>query len=76
MDASTQGWGAHMGDSQISGDWTRTERKLNINCLELEAVNSALHHWVTVLQGQKVMIVTDNAIRATDFLFQICLNSV
>ena len=34
-DASTQGWGAHMGDSQISGNWTRTDRKLHINSLEL-----------------------------------------
>ena len=43
-DASTQGWGAHMGDSQISGTWTRTDRKLHINCLELKAVVSALQH--------------------------------
>ena len=26
-----------MGDSQISGTWTRTDRKLHINCLELTA---------------------------------------
>ena len=44
-DASTQGWGAHMGDSQISGTWTRTDRKLHINCLELKAVICALQHW-------------------------------
>ena len=44
-DASTQGWGAHMGDSQISGTWTRAERKLHISCLELKAVISALQHW-------------------------------
>ena len=37
-DASTQGWGARMGDSKISGTWTRTDRKLHINCLELKAV--------------------------------------
>ena len=41
-DASTQGWGAHMVDSQISGTWIRTGRKLHINCLELKAVVSAL----------------------------------
>ena len=34
-DASTQGWGAHMGDSQIAGVWTRSERELHINVLEL-----------------------------------------
>ena len=34
-----------MGDSQISGTWTRTGCKLHINCLELKAVVSALQHW-------------------------------
>ena len=37
-DASSQGWGAHMGDSKISGIWTCIDRKLHINCLELKAV--------------------------------------
>ena len=60
-DASTQGWGAHMGDSQISGTWTRTDRKLHINCPELKAVVSVLQHWAPVLQGHQVMIATDNA---------------
>ena len=60
-DASTQGWGTHMGDSQISGTWTRTDRKLHINCLELKAVVSALQHWAPVLQGHQVMIATDNS---------------
>ena len=57
-DASTQGWGAYMGDSQISGTWTHTDRKLHINCLELKAVISALQHWAPVLQGHQVMIAT------------------
>ena len=60
-DAYTQGWGAHMGDSQISGTWTHTDRKLHINCLELKAVVSALQHWAPVLQGHQVMIATDNS---------------
>ena len=60
-DASTQGWGAHMGNSQISGTWTRTDRKLHISCLKLKAVVSALQHWAPVLQGLQVMIATDNS---------------
>ena len=60
-DASTQGWGAHMGDSQISGTWTHTDRKLHISCLELKAVIHALQHWAPVLQGHQVMIATDNS---------------
>ena len=38
----------YMGDAQISGTWTRLERKLHINCLELELVIAALHHWISV----------------------------
>ena len=60
-DASMQGWGVHMGDSQILGTWTRTDRKLHINCQELKAVVSGLQHWAPVLQGNQVMIATDNS---------------
>ena len=60
-DSFTHGWGAHMGDSQISGTWTRTDRKLHINCLELKAVICALQHWAPVVQGHQVMIATDNS---------------
>ena len=57
-DTSTQGWGAHMEDSQIAGVWTHLKRKLHINELELKAVILAIHHWVTVLQGCHVLIAT------------------
>ena len=60
-DASNQGWGAHMGDSKISGNWTLTDRKLHINCLEFKAVTFALQHWAPLLQGCQVMVATDNS---------------
>ena len=60
-DASRQGWGAHMGDSKISGTWTLTDRKLHINCLEFKAVTLALQHWAPLLQGRQVMVATDNS---------------
>ena len=60
-DASTQGWGAHMGDSQVSGTWTHTDCRLHISCLELKAVFHALQHWAQMLQGHQVMIATDNS---------------
>ena len=50
-----------MGDSQISGTWVPLDRQLHINCLELKAVEAALHHWAPVLQGHQVMIATDNS---------------
>ena len=61
MDASTQGWGAHMGDYQISGTWAPRDHELHINCLELKAIGAALHHWATVLQGHHITIATDNS---------------
>ena len=60
-DASTHGWGAHMGDSKISGTWTLSDGKLHINCLEFKAVTFALQHWAPLLQGHQVMIATDNS---------------
>ena len=54
------GRGRPYGYSEISGIWTHSNRKLNINTLELKAVILALHHWVSVLQGFKVIIATDN----------------
>ena len=60
-DASTHGWGAHMGDSKISGTWTPSDRKLQINCLDFKAVMFALQHWAPLLQGRQVMIATDNS---------------
>ena len=60
-DASSQGWGAQMGDSKVSGFWTRVDCKLHINCLELKAVIHALQHWAPLLQGHQVMIATDNS---------------
>ena len=50
-DASTQGWGTHMGDSQLSGIWTRSDCKLHINTLKLKAVILAFHQWVSVSWG-------------------------
>ena len=50
-----------MGDSQISGTWTRTDRRLHIICLELKAVFHALQHWAQMLQGHQVMIATHNS---------------
>ena len=49
-----------MANSQISGVWTCSERKLHINVLELKTVILAFQHRASVLQGHHVMIATDN----------------
>ena len=50
-----------MGDSKISGTWIRSDRKLDIKCLELKAVIFALQHWAPLLQGHQVRVATDNS---------------
>ena len=61
-DASTRGWCTHMGDSQISGTWAPLDRQFHISCLELKAVEAALHHWapvvVVVVVGLPLHVVT------------------
>lgn len=58
-DASTQGWGAHIQDQTYQGQWSRDERALHINVLELRAVRYALcHHNPPV--GAVILASTDN----------------
>ena len=59
-DASTQAGAPIWGIPRFPGTWSRSDRNLHIICLELRAVISVLHHWVTVLQGHQVMITMDN----------------
>ena len=47
-------------ESQIAGVWTRAERGLHINVLELKTVIFALHLWAAILQGHHVLIETYN----------------
>ncbi|KAJ1137758.1 hypothetical protein NDU88_004154 [Pleurodeles waltl] len=54
-DASTLGWGAHLGDLEIKGLWSPEERML-----ELRAVRLALKAFLPSLRGQSVQVLTDH----------------
>ena len=54
-DASTQGWGAHMGDSKISGTWTRTDRKLLLRLCVEHPLALTYHRDLLSQQDQKVV---------------------
>ena len=60
-DASKKGWGAHLNDLVLSGLWSNKESQLHINVLELKAVLLALKGLQEHLQGQKVLICSDNS---------------
>ncbi|KAJ1168845.1 hypothetical protein NDU88_000758 [Pleurodeles waltl] len=59
-DASTLGWGAHLGDLEIKGLWSPEEQIFHINLLELRAVRLALKAFLPSLRGQSVQVLTDN----------------
>ena len=60
-DSLTTGWGATLdaGDS-VSGTWTPQEAEESINFLEMMAIYLALSHFSSRLQGQTILIQTDN----------------
>ena len=59
-DASSEGWGAHLLSHQTGGLWDSVQKRLHINVLELLAVRLALQHFLPLVQGQPVMVMTDN----------------
>jgi ribonuclease HI len=59
-DASTSGWGAHVGETLLSGVWTCEERSLHINNLEMLAVIRTLDLLEEVLRDRQVLLSTDN----------------
>lgn len=61
-DASTSvGWGGHMGTQIAQGTWNLSEKKLHINCLEMEAVIRTIKHFLSQLRGKNVLIRCDNS---------------
>ena len=60
-DASQKGWGAHLNEIVLSGLWSNKEAQLHINVLELKAVLLALKGFQEHLQGQTVLICSDNS---------------
>ena len=60
-DASNQGWGAHLENMTVSGNWTDQEKLLHINVLELKAVFLALKSFQNKILDKRVLIATDNA---------------
>jgi hypothetical protein len=59
-DASTTGWGAHVGETLLSGLWTKEERTLHINNLEMLAVIRTVDLSEDILRDHQVLLSTDN----------------
>ena len=62
IDASNEGWGAHLGDSTARGMWSDTESRLHANFLELKAVFLVLKSFEHLCKDQIVLVAMDNTI--------------
>ena len=59
-DASLSGWGASLEGKPVSGLWSGPQLQEHINILEMRAVLLALKHFQEVIQGQSLLVATDN----------------
>ena len=60
-DSSTEGWGGHWNQREISGLWSTQDRDLHINLLELRAAFLVCNEWEELLRNQSVLIMSDNS---------------
>ena len=61
LDASKEGWGAHLNEHTARGTWSLPESNLHINYLELKAVFLALKEFQSLCSSNIVLIATDNS---------------
>ena len=59
-DASDVGWGAIMGEQQVSGVWTPSQKQMSINLREMMAVQNGLLGFSQFLRGKTIALFCDN----------------
>lgn len=64
-DASTLGWGGHLGCLTTSGTWSLDEKELHINILELKAILFSLQAFAHELEGRHIKVFCDNTTALT-----------
>ena len=60
-DASLMGWGAYLEGRTASGLWSGAQLEEHINLLEMRAVFLSLCQFQAVIQGQSLLVATDNS---------------
>ena len=61
IDASNEGWGAHLDQSSTKGLWSDREKRLHINVLQLKAVSLAHQSFKDQCQNQTMLVATENS---------------
>ena len=60
-DASNIGWGVQWNALTVSGVWTTTKKTFHINVLKLEAIHTAMLHWLRKLIGLTDLVPLENS---------------
>ena len=60
LDKSDVGWGAIVGEQQVSGVWTPSQRELSITLREMMAVQKGLLEFSCLLRGNTIALFCDN----------------
>ena len=60
LPVSDVGWGAIVGEHQVSGVWTPSQRELSINLREMMAVQKDLFEFSSLLRGKTIALFCDN----------------
>ncbi|MPC61128.1 hypothetical protein E2C01_055192 [Portunus trituberculatus] len=58
---SLHSWGAHLGDSLVSGVWSSQEQRFHINHLEMMAVFQGLQSFQQEVSCTVVSLMSDNS---------------
>ncbi|CAG2185712.1 unnamed protein product [Mytilus edulis] len=69
-DASLMGWGAYLEGRTASGLWSGAQLEEHINLLEMRAVFLSLRQFQAVIQGQSLLVATDNSTRGSTVSIQ------
>jgi hypothetical protein len=64
-DASTTGWGATCQGVRTGGPWSKTERQMHINCLELLAATLAIKSYFKGKENLHIHLMMDNTTALT-----------
>ena len=59
-DTSDVGWGAIVGEHQVSGVWTPSQRELSINLREMMAMQKSFFEFISLLRGKTIALFCDN----------------
>ncbi|KPI95220.1 Transposon Ty3-I Gag-Pol polyprotein [Papilio xuthus] len=59
-DASDFGWGAQLGDTKMSGQWSKRQQSWHVNLKELFAVYAAIQQENSLLHNAHILLQTDN----------------